>query len=114
MIRLMVLAFALLACSVTPPAAAEPTSPAPKSPQAPKSTEAPLAPKSTEAPLAPKSTEAPQPPKSTEAPSPCVNREDTWWRDVRDPILDATSLQYCTGADCWTLDLAANTVAAAA
>jgi len=51
--------------------------------------------------------------RSTEAPSPCVNREDTWWRAVRDPILDAASLQYCTGADCWTLDLAANTVAAA-
>jgi hypothetical protein len=48
-----------------------------------------------------------------DAPDPCVNREDHWWRAARDPILDATSLQYCTGADCWVLDLASNTVAAA-
>ena len=49
----------------------------------------------------------------TDAPDPCVNREDHWWRAARDPILDAASLQYCTGADCWTLDLASNTIAAA-
>lgn len=52
-------------------------------------------------------------PAWVDAPAPCVNRESQWWRAVRDPILDATSLQYCTGADCWTLDLAANTVAPA-
>jgi len=43
----------------------------------------------------------------------CVNREATEWRQVRDPILDDTSLQYCTGDDCWSLDLATNTVRAA-
>jgi hypothetical protein len=48
-----------------------------------------------------------------DAPGPCVNREDHWWRPARDPIVDAKSLQYCTGADCWTLDLASNTIAAA-
>jgi hypothetical protein len=56
---------------------------------------------------------APAAPEPTDAPDPCVNREDTWWRAVRDPILDAAALQYCTGADCWKLDLSSNTVAAA-
>jgi DNA-binding beta-propeller fold protein YncE len=48
-----------------------------------------------------------------EATSPCVNRENIAWRQVRDAKLDGKSLLYCTGEDCWALDLAANTVAAA-
>jgi hypothetical protein len=40
------------------------------------------------------------------SPTACVNREHTEWRQVRDPILDAKALQYCTGNDCWSLDLA--------
>jgi|GEM_PF-6141844 len=48
------------------------------------------------------------------ASAPCVNREKIAWRQVRDPKLDAKTLAYCTGEDCWTLDLAANTAAAAA
>jgi hypothetical protein len=52
-------------------------------------------------------------PAVTDAAEPCVNREATWWRAVRDPVLDAGALRYCTGADCWTLDLASNTIAAA-
>jgi len=43
----------------------------------------------------------------------CVNRENTEWRQVRDPILDAKSLQYCTGEDCWSLDFGTTLVSAA-
>ena len=46
------------------------------------------------------------------ATAPCVNREATAWRQVRDIVLDASSLQYCTGDDCWSFDLATHTVAA--
>jgi hypothetical protein len=47
------------------------------------------------------------------ASAPCVNREKIAWRQVRDPKLDAKTLAYCTGEDCWTLDLATNTAAPA-
>jgi hypothetical protein len=48
------------------------------------------------------------------SPTPCVNREATEWRAVRDPILDSRSLQYCTGKDCWSLDLATAAITGAA
>ena len=44
------------------------------------------------------------------ATKPCVNRDSALWRRVRDPILDARTLQYCTGDDCWSLDLAASAI----
>ena len=46
------------------------------------------------------------------APDACVNRETTTWRQVRDPILDGTSLRFCTGVDCWSLDRASGKVTA--
>ena len=44
------------------------------------------------------------------APDPCVNRETTAWRQVRDATLGTTSLDYCTGDDCWTMALATTVV----
>lgn len=52
-------------------------------------------------------------PAMVDAPAPCVNSGQGAWRDVRDPILDAKSLRYCTGADCWSLDLATGVVSSA-
>jgi len=45
-----------------------------------------------------------------EATSPCVNREKTEWRQVRDAAIEGQALRYCTGEDCWSLNLASNTV----
>lgn len=44
-------------------------------------------------------------PAPDEATTPCVNREKIAWRQVRDASLDAKTLRYCTGEDCWSLDL---------
>ena len=46
------------------------------------------------------------------SPTPCVNRQATAWRQVRDVVLDSRSLQYCTGNDCWSYDLATRMVTA--
>jgi hypothetical protein len=48
-----------------------------------------------------------------DAPAPCVNRGLPLVRPVHDVALDAKALRFCTGNDCWTLDRASNTVAAA-
>ena len=40
-----------------------------------------------------------------DATAPCVNSGRGAVRYVRDPILDAKSLRYCTGVDRWSLDL---------
>ncbi len=44
------------------------------------------------------------------SPTPCVNREKVGWRQVRDVVLEAKTLQYCTGDDCWSLELGTNKV----
>jgi hypothetical protein len=48
-----------------------------------------------------------------DAPAPCVNRGLPLVRPIHDVALDARTLQFCTGNDCWTLDRATNAVAAA-
>jgi DNA-binding beta-propeller fold protein YncE len=47
------------------------------------------------------------------APAPCVNRGLALVRPIHDVALDAKTLRFCTGDDCWTLDRATNAVAAA-
>jgi hypothetical protein len=49
---------------------------------------------------------------STLSPTPCVNRGGGLVRPVQDIEIYPGSLQYCTGADCWSFDLATRTVAA--
>jgi hypothetical protein len=51
------------------------------------------------------------PPK--DAAAPCVNRGGGLVRRIHDVALDAKTLKFCTGDDCWTLDRATNAVAAA-
>src|SRR5512140_592219 len=48
-----------------------------------------------------------------DAPAPCVNRGGGLVRPIHDVTLDAKTLAFCTGDDCWTLDRATNAVAAA-
>src|SRR6185503_19312825 len=48
-----------------------------------------------------------------EAKAPCVNRGSPLVRKLHDVALDASTLKFCTGDDCWTLDRATNAVAAA-
>lgn len=49
--------------------------------------------------------------QSTLSPTPCVNRGGGLVRAIKDIELYPGSLQYCTGADCWSFDLATRTVA---
>jgi hypothetical protein len=48
-----------------------------------------------------------------DAPAPCVNRGSPLVRPIHDVAIDARTLRFCTGNDCWTLDRATNAVAAA-
>lgn len=48
-----------------------------------------------------------------DAAAPCVNRGGALVRQIHDVVLDAKTLAFCTGDDCWTLDRATNAVAAA-
>lgn len=45
--------------------------------------------------------------------APCVNRGGALVRKIHDVALDATTLKFCTGDDCWALDRATNAVTAA-
>jgi hypothetical protein len=47
------------------------------------------------------------------AQGPCVNRGIPLVRPIHDVALDAKTLRFCTGDDCWTLDRSTNVVAAA-
>jgi len=47
------------------------------------------------------------------APTPCVNRGGGLLRPIHDVVLDDKTLAFCTGDDCWMLDRATHTVAAA-
>lgn len=134
MVRLAFLAFAVAGCCAPTPAAeprpplaaskpvADPKAatdakPPPARPLPTADAESPAADRGPSPAIAPGADPAPPPvaakPRLADAPAPCVNREDQWWRPVRDPLLDASALWYCTGADCWRLDLASNTIAPA-
>jgi hypothetical protein len=45
------------------------------------------------------------------SPTPCVNRAKDGWRELRDTVVDANSLRFCTGDDCWSMDLASSKIA---
>jgi hypothetical protein len=49
----------------------------------------------------------------SDAAAPCVNRGGALVRKVHDVAIDAKTLKFCTGDDCWTLDRATNAVTAA-
>ena len=87
-----------------PPAAQPPTPPSARPPKPP------VAEASTQPPAqhpAQHPAQSPIPARvPTQSPTPCVNRSDSLYRGIWDAELRPGALQYCTGDDCWALDLA--------